>query len=81
MVIKVPLRRIIKKVKILSIVILLIVMVFYVLPKLLILLWDAGEIDSKDHDYRLLEKPLRVEKFTEKELSFDNRVKGKIFFC
>lgn len=62
MVVNVSLRQILKKTKIISLVILLAIMLFYIIPKLFILLWDAGEIDSKDHDHRLLEKPLRVER-------------------
>ncbi len=62
MVVSVSLRQILKKTKIISLVILLAIMIFYIIPKLFILLWDAGEIDSKDYDHRLLEKPLRVER-------------------
>ena len=39
----------------------LVLMLVYVLPRLLLLLWDAATSEQRIPDQQILEKPLRVE--------------------
>ncbi|MPM66040.1 hypothetical protein SDC9_112944 [bioreactor metagenome] len=49
-----------KRLKLAVKVILLIIIIFYILPKLLSLFWQANDQELKLREQRMLEKPLRV---------------------
>lgn len=62
MVATVSIRDLVRKSKFIGRIILLAVIILYVLPQLIILLWDTSKIDPKGPDQHLLEKPLRVQR-------------------
>lgn len=54
-------RKFVKNSKLALRIFLLILMLVYVLPKLILLLWDAVTSEQHIPDQQILEKPLRVE--------------------
>jgi len=53
-------RNILKKIRVYFNIIILVIIIFYILPKLLSLLWYIHYPEPKIQDDHLLEKPLRV---------------------
>lgn len=64
MVATLSIRDLLRRTKIIIRMLLLAILVFYVLPQLITLLWNATMVDPKGPDQHLLEKPLRVENRT-----------------
>lgn len=60
MIIAIPWRSLAKRLKPGFKVILLIIIIFYILPKLLSLFWHANDQELKLREQHMLEKPLRV---------------------
>ncbi|HML31594.1 MULTISPECIES: hypothetical protein [Sporomusa] len=60
MVVMFSLRRVIKRSKLYIRIVLLTLIIFYILPKLMTMLWEFSNPGLKIRDQHLLEKPLRV---------------------
>ena len=60
MVVMFSLRRVIKRSKLYIRIVLLTLILFYILPKLMTMLWEFNNPGLKIRDQHLLEKPLRV---------------------
>lgn len=60
MVVMFSLRRVIKRSKLYIRIVLLTLIIFYILPKLMTMLWEFNNPGLKIRDQHLLEKPLRV---------------------
>lgn len=61
MVLSISRRSLIKKSKMITRLLVLAIIIIYILPKLLSLLWNALESNTQERDRHLIEKPLRVE--------------------